>query len=92
MRTVAAVARGNAAVGGGPHEFDRPRFHHSVLAANHAADAAPADTRARCCTPGMRVAATAVAICSGAKAGKVYRHWPKLVATPLPPAKPLHTG
>ena len=89
---MAAVARGNATVGGGPHEFDRPRFHQSTLAVNHAADAAPAETKARCCTRGMRVAATATAICSGAKAGKVYRHWPKLVATPLPPANRVQTG
>ncbi len=91
-RTVAAFARGSAGVGRGPHRLGSLRLHQRTLAKSQAAEEAATDTSAGRRNPGARAIDIAKATSMGAYAGNVATHWPKLVATPFPPRKPLQSG
>jgi hypothetical protein len=90
--TVAAFASGSAPVAGGPHEFGSLRLHHTTLARTQALDATIVEKSAGCLRPRTRAMPIARARSRGAAAGNVYRHCPKLVATPFPPWNPFHAG
>lgn len=85
-------ATGSSAVGRGPHAFAQPRLHQTTdPITQHALDATVA-ANALCFQRGLAAVATATATSIGKYDGNVAKHCPTLVATPLPPLKPVHTG
>jgi hypothetical protein len=89
---VRRAATGSSAVGRGPQALRQPRLHHTTPPiTQHALDRA-VDANARRLQPGSTTVPTATVTSIGKYAGKVARHCPTLVATPLPPRKPFQTG
>ena len=92
IAVLSADAIGSRPVGGGPHGFGQLRFHQITEPAVHNTDDTSVAANARWRHRWLDAVATATAASIGKYAGRVARHWPTLVATPLPPSNPFQTG
>ena len=68
---------------------DHPRLHAIVALATHTVDATAVPAHVRCVHRGRAAVPTATATSSGRYRGNVPSTWPILVATPLPPVRPV---